>query len=154
MEIERFDWFIKWTQTRVAFGWLDEHSGEKTFKPGNVLEINPYFALTSCCNTIDQSNNAFLILNRVFFCRKMKSPHFDLFIHWLIKQMTNTYRNYFSRSYKNLSKSHVYNKRQTTDSSWVFLRIENKQIKTVQNNNYDLNSNATTYFLVEVIIKQ
>ena len=142
MEIERFDWFIKWTQTRVAFGWLDEHSGEKTFKPGNVLEINPYFALTSCCNTIDQSNNAFLIFNRVFFCRKMKSPRFDLFIHWLIKQMTNTYRNYFSRSYKNLSKSHVYNKRQTTDSSWVFLRIENKQIenkqiKTVQNNNYD-----------------
>ena len=109
MEIERFDWFIKWTQTRVAFGWLDEHSGEKTFKPGNVLEINPYFALTSCCNTIDQSNNAFLIFNRVFFCRKMKSPRFDLFIHWLIKQMTNTYRNYFSRSYKNLSKSHVYN---------------------------------------------
>ena len=109
MEIERFDWFIKWTQTRVAFGWLDEHSGEKTFKPRNVLEINPYFALTSCCNTIDQSNNAFLIFNRVFFCRKMKSPRFDLFIHWLIKQMTNTYRNYFSRSYKNLSKSHVYN---------------------------------------------
>ena len=137
MEIEWFDWFIKWTQTRVAFGWLDEHSDEKTFKPGNVLEINPYFALTSCCNTIDQSNNAFLIFNRVFFCRKMKSPRFDLFIHWLIKQMTNTYRNYFSRSYKNLSKSHVYNKRQTTDSSWVFLRIENKQIKTVQNNNYD-----------------
>ena len=90
MEIERFDWFIKWTQTRVAFGWLDEHSGEKTFKPGKVLEINPYFALTSCCNTIDQSNNAFLIFNRVFFCRKMKSPRFDLFIHWLIKQMTNT----------------------------------------------------------------
>ena len=137
MEIERFDWFIKWTQTRVVFGWLDEHSGQKTFKPENVLEINPYFALTSCCNTIDQSNNAFLIFNRVFFCRKMKSPRFDLFIHWLIKQMTNTYRNYFSRSYKNLSKSHVYNKRQTTDSSWVFLRIENKQIKTVQNNNYD-----------------
>ena len=137
MEIERFDWFIKWTQTRVAFGWLDEHSGEKTFKPGNVLEINPYFALTSCCNTIDQSNNAFLIFNRVFFCRKMKSPRFDLFIHWLIKQMTNTYRNYFSRSYKNLSKSHVYDKRQTTDSSWVFLRIENKQINTVQNNTYD-----------------
>ena len=117
MEIEQFDWFIEWTQTRVAFGWLGEHSGEKTFKPGNVLEINPYFALTSCCNTIDQSNNAFLIFNRVFFCRKMKSPRFDLFIHWLIKQMTNTYRNYFSRSYKNLSKSHVYNKRQTTDSS-------------------------------------
>ena len=33
-------------------------------------------------------------------------------------------------------KSHVYGKRQTSDSSWEFLRIENKQIKTVQNNSY------------------
>ena len=31
-------------------------------------------------------------------------------------------------------KSHVYAKRQTSDSSWEFLRIENKQIKIVQNN--------------------
>ena len=29
-EIERFDWFIEHIQTRVAFGWLSEHSGEKT----------------------------------------------------------------------------------------------------------------------------
>ena len=28
-EIERFDWFIERIQTRVAFGWLSEHSGEK-----------------------------------------------------------------------------------------------------------------------------
>ena len=28
---------------------------------------------------------------RVFFGGKMKSPCFDLFIHWLIKQTTNTY---------------------------------------------------------------
>jgi len=33
-------------------------------------------------------------------------------------------------------KRHVYDKRQTSDSSWEFLRIENKQIKTVQNNSY------------------
>ena len=33
-------------------------------------------------------------------------------------------------------KIHVYAKRQTSDSSWEFLRIENKQIKTVQNNSY------------------
>ena len=40
---------------------------------------------------------------RVFFGGKTKSPCFDLFIHWLIKQMTNTYRNQFSRSYENRS---------------------------------------------------
>ena len=40
---------------------------------------------------------------RVFFDGKTKSPCFDLFIHWLIKQMTNICRNHFSRSYENLS---------------------------------------------------
>ena len=38
---------------------------------------------------------------RVFFGGKTKSPCFDLFIHWLIKQITITYRNHFSRSYEN-----------------------------------------------------
>ena len=56
-KIERFDWFIKQIQTRVAFGW--------------------------------------------FFSGKTKRPCFDLFIHWLIKEITNTYRNHFSRTYEN-----------------------------------------------------
>ena len=30
-EIERFDWLIERTQTRVAFGWLNERSGEKNY---------------------------------------------------------------------------------------------------------------------------
>ena len=33
-------------------------------------------------------------------------------------------------------KIHVYAKRQKSDSSWEFLRIENKQMKIVQNNSY------------------
>ena len=33
METERFDWFIERIETRVAFGWLSEHSGEKTSFP-------------------------------------------------------------------------------------------------------------------------
>ena len=37
-----------------------------------------------------------LLRIRVFFGGKAKSPYFDLFIHWLIKQTTNTYRNHFS----------------------------------------------------------
>ena len=32
-EIERFDWFIEQIQTRVAFRWLSERSGEKTSGP-------------------------------------------------------------------------------------------------------------------------
>ena len=100
-EIERFDWFIERIQTRVAFGWLSERSAEKTSCPKNFLELNQYFALTSYCNTIGQSNNAFSILG--FFSGKTKSPCFDLFIHWLIKQITIIYRNHFSRSYENRS---------------------------------------------------
>ena len=61
-EIERFDWFIERIQTRVACDWLSERSGKKKFMPENFLEINLYFALTSYCNTIGQSNNAFSIL--------------------------------------------------------------------------------------------
>ena len=40
---------------------------------------------------------------RVFFGRKTKRPCFDLSIHWMIKQITNTYRNHFSRPYENRS---------------------------------------------------
>ena len=53
---------------------------------------------------------------RVFFGGKTKSPCFDLFIHWLIKQMTNTYRNHFSRSYENRSNARF---RQCTFISWI-----------------------------------
>ena len=38
---------------------------------------------------------------RILFSVKTKRPCFDLFIHWLIKQIKNTYRNHFSRSYEN-----------------------------------------------------
>ena len=38
---------------------------------------------------------------RVFLGGKTKSACFEIFIHWLIKQIMNTYQNYFSRSYEN-----------------------------------------------------
>ena len=38
---------------------------------------------------------------RVFFGGKTNRPCFDLFIHWLIKHLTNTYRDHFSRPYEN-----------------------------------------------------
>ena len=33
-------------------------------------------------------------------------------------------------------KLYVHGKRQTSDSSWEFLKIENEQIKTAENNSY------------------
>ena len=34
--LERFDWFMGRIQTRVAFGWLSERSGEKTSCPRTI----------------------------------------------------------------------------------------------------------------------
>ena len=76
-EIERFDWFIERTLTCVAFDWLSERSGEKTSCPKNFVEINRYFALTSNCNTIGQSNNPFSILR--FFLAGKRRVHVLIF---------------------------------------------------------------------------
>ena len=99
-EIDRFDWFVERIQTRVAFGWLSERSGIKTSCPKNFLEINRYLALTVILQH-DWLIEQCLLHIRVFFGGKTRSPCFDLFIHWLIKQITITYRNQFSRSQKN-----------------------------------------------------
>ena len=91
-EIERFVWFIERIQT---LGW-------KNFMPENFLEINRYFTLTSYCNTIGQSNNAFSLLG--FSLAGKRRVHVSIFfIRWPIKQITNPYWNYFSKSYENRS---------------------------------------------------
>ena len=77
MEIERFDWFIERIQTRVAFGWISERSGEKMSCLKNFVEINRYFALTSYCKTIGQSNNVLSIL--VFFSAGKRRGHVVVF---------------------------------------------------------------------------
>ena len=52
----------------------------------------------------DWSIEQCLLHVRVFFGGKTKSPFFVLLIHWLIKQIINTYGNHFSRSYENRSR--------------------------------------------------
>ena len=93
--IEGFDWFIERIQTRVAFGWLRERSGEKT-SCRKLSRNQPilYFDVKvqhDVYGPIEQ----YLLHIRVFFGGKTKRSCFDLFIHWLIKQITNTYRNHF-----------------------------------------------------------
>ena len=97
MNGNRAIWLVCRTDTNACGVWSVKRTfGWKNFMPENFLEINRYFALTSYCNTIGYSNNAFL-------WQKMKSPCFELFIYWLIKQITNTNRNHVSRSYENHS---------------------------------------------------
>ena len=101
-EVERFDWFIERMQTRVAFDWLNDRSGEKTSCPKNFLEINRYFSLTSYCGRI-QSNIAFSILG--FLWRENEEAMFLTF-HPLADKTNNEHlQNHFSTSYENRSKT-------------------------------------------------
>ena len=100
MEIERFGWCIERIQTHLAFGWLSERSGKQTSMPEELSR--------NCFDVILQHDwliKQCLLHIRVFFGGKTKSPCFVLSIHWLIKQITNTYGNHISRSYENRSNS-------------------------------------------------
>ena len=77
----------------MAFGWLSERSGIETSCPKNFLEINRYSAMTVILQH-DWLIEQCLLHIRVFFGGKTRSPCFDLFIHWLIKQITITYRSF------------------------------------------------------------
>ena len=92
-EIEQFDWFIERIQTHVAFGWLSEQELSRN------QPIFRFHVILRHDRPIEQC----LLRIKVFFGGKMKKACVDLFIHWLIKQVTNTYRNRFSRSYENRS---------------------------------------------------
>ena len=101
-EIERFDGLIELIKTPVDFGWLSERSGEKTSCPRELLR-NQSILRFDVILQHDWPIKQCLLLVRVFLGGKTKRPCFDLFIHWLIKQTTNTYRSHFSRSYENCS---------------------------------------------------
>ena len=115
MEIERFDWFIEQIQMRLAFGWLHKPSGEKKLQ-ARELSRNQSLLRFDIILQHDWPNEQCLLHIRVFFGGKRRRPCFDLFIHWLIKQITNTYRNHFSRSYKNHSKCSPTNSLAVTSS--------------------------------------
>jgi len=63
--------------------------------------------------------------------------HYDLFDR-TCSRLTTTTRGI---------KVHVYRKRQTSDSSWEFLKIENKQIKAAPNDSHGQNWHKTTCFV-------
>ena len=60
-------WLVYRTDKNARGFWLVQQTlGWKNFMPENFLEINRYFALTSYCNTIGQSNTAFSVLGFSF----------------------------------------------------------------------------------------
>ena len=92
-EIARFDWVIERIQTRVIL----------TGEARTLISRNQLILRFDIIPQHDWQIEQCLLYIRVFFGGKTKSPCFDLFIHWLIKQITNTYRNHLSRSYENCS---------------------------------------------------
>ena len=101
-EIERFDWFIERIQTRVAFGWLSERSGEKKVHAQELSRNQPILRFDVILEH-DWLIEQYLLYIRIFFCGKTKRPCIDVSIQWLIKQIPNAYWNHFSRSYENRS---------------------------------------------------
>ena len=92
-------WLVYRTYTNVPGFWLVKRTlGWKNFMP-EELSRNPFDVILQHGWSIDQS----LLHIRVFFGGKKKNPCSILFIHWLIKQITTTYRNNFSRTYENRS---------------------------------------------------
>ena len=93
-EIERFDWVIERIQTRVAFRLVKRTLGWKKLLP-RELSRNQSILLFDVILQHDWPIEQYLLHIMVFFCGKTKRPCFDLFIHWLKTQITNTYRTIF-----------------------------------------------------------
>ena len=92
-------WLVYRTDTNAPGFWLVKRTlGWKNFMP-EELSRNRFDVILQHDWSIEQC----LLHIRVFFGGKMTSPCFVPFIHWLIKQITNTYQNHFSRSYENRS---------------------------------------------------
>ena len=92
-KIERFDWLIERTQTPVAFGCLSERSGKKKLHARERSRNQPILRFDIILQhdwPIEQCLLNCLLHIRVFFGGKTYSSCFDLFIHWLIKQITLT----------------------------------------------------------------
>ena len=110
--------------------------------PENFLEINRYFALTSYCNTIGQSNNAFSILG--FSLAGKRRVHVLIF-HWLRKQITNTYRNHWSYENRSNNKKPNQTKPQKKDNN-----NNNNNNNSNNKNNQDLACVASEGFCTTI----
>ena len=96
-EIERFEWLIE-PKARVAFQWLVWWANALV-KRFHARELSRNQSIL-CVDVILQHDwpiEQCLLHISFFFGGKTKSPCVDPYIHWLIKQITNTYRNHFPR---------------------------------------------------------
>ena len=96
----RVIWLGYRTDTHAPGFWLvNRKLGCNNFMPDNFLEISRYLAWRHTAEH-DWPIEQCLLPIKVF---ETKSPSFDLFNHWLIKQIRNTFKKHFSRSHENHS---------------------------------------------------
>ena len=91
-------WLIYRTDTNARGFWLVKRT--LWWKNFSELSINQPILHFDVILQYEWLIEQYLLHIRVFFGGETKRPCFDLFIHWLIKQITNTYRNHFSRTYE------------------------------------------------------
>jgi len=113
-----------WSDFRMTLKWKRANKTETTnewlvyrmlgWKKLHARELSRNQSILRCDVILqhDWPSQQCLLHIRVFFGGKTKKPRFDLFMHWPIKQITNTYRIQFSRSYENRSIEDVNIQRQ------------------------------------------
>ena len=120
-------WLVYRTDTNAPGFWLVKRTlGWKNFMP-EELSRNRFDVILQHDWSIEQC----LLHIRVFFGGKTKSPCFVLFNHWLIKQITNTYRNHSSRTYENrsISNEKLQLSRSVNNSPYALLRQTSKSLQ-------------------------
>ena len=96
-------WLVCRTDTNTHGFWLVKRTLRwKNFIPEELSRNQSIFRFDVILQH-DWPIEQCLLHIKVFFGEKTKRPCFDLFIHWLIKQITTNYRNHFSRLYENRS---------------------------------------------------
>ena len=94
-------------------------------------------------NTSQQKQNSFGFGVGICFCHEEFGFCCCVVFDFAVRSLVLPWGFWFCRAWARYFvfalrfKIHVYRKRQTSDSSWEFLRIGNKQIKTVQNDSYE-----------------
>ena len=113
----RVIWFVYRTRHKLAWllvGWANARVKKRHARE---LSRNQTILRFDVILQHDWPIEQFLLFIRVFFGGKTKSPCFDLFIHWLIKQITNTCWNHFSRSFENRSMKILFKTRMIAEAS-------------------------------------
>ena len=98
-------WLVYRTDTNACGFWLVKRTLRWKKLHARELSRNQSILRFDVILQHDWPVKQCLLHIRVFFGGKTKRPCFDLFIYWLIKQITDNHWNHFSRSYENRSNS-------------------------------------------------